>query len=339
VIIDLPRFIAEEKPFWTELETELKRLEQRGHDAMSVEQARRFHYLYQRTSADLAKLTTFASEPSLRAYLESLVARAYAEVHEVRRRPAAVSVWRWLVATFPQTFRRHARAFWLSCATMLLGAMLGAVLLHLDPDAKRALLSFEHLQGDPKERVAWEQEQAGQRGAQPKTAFSSFLMINNTRVSIAALALGMTWGVGTLGVMFHNGVILGAVALDYVVAGETKFLLGWLLPHGAIELPAIMIAGQAGLVVGGALIGRGSRLKLAARFRAVTSDLVTLIGGVALLLIWAGIIEAFLSQYHEPVIPYAVKISFGVIELGLLTWYLSRCGKETPSKPGDLARG
>jgi uncharacterized membrane protein SpoIIM required for sporulation len=112
-----------------------------------------------------------------------------------------------------------------------------------------------------------------------------------------------------------------------------------LLPHGAIELPAIMIAGQAGLVVGGALIGRGSRLKLAARFRAVTSDLVTLIGGVALLLIWAGIIEAFLSQYHEPVIPYAVKISFGVIELGLLTWYLSRCGKETPSKPGDLARG
>lgn len=339
MIIDLPRFIAEEKPFWTELETELKRLEQRTHDAMTVEQARRFHYLYQRASADLAKLTTFASEPSLRAYLESLVGRAYAEVHEVRRRGAAVSVWRWFVVTFPRTFRRHVRAFWLSLAALTVGAVLGAVLLHLDPDAKRVLLPFDHLQGDPKERVAWERDQAGLRGAQPKAAFSSALMTNNTKVSISAMALGMTWGIGTLVVLFYNGVILGAVVLDYVAAGETTFLLGWLLPHGAVELPAIMIGGQAGLVVGSTLIGRGSRLTLAARFRAVTPDLVTLIGGVAVLLVWAGIIEAFLSQYHEPVIPYAVKIAFGVVELGLLTWFLSRCGKETPALPGDVTRG
>ena len=43
--------------------------------------------------------------------------------------------------------------------------------------------------------------------------------------------------------------ILGAVAVDYVADGQTRFLLGWLLPHGAIEIPAILIAGQAGLVL------------------------------------------------------------------------------------------
>ena len=36
-----------------------------------------------------------------------------------------------------------------------------------------------------------------------------------------------------------NGVILGAVMVDYIHAGETLFLTGWLLPHGAIEIPAI----------------------------------------------------------------------------------------------------
>lgn len=43
-----------------------------------------------------------------------------------------------------------------------------------------------------------------------------------------------------------------------------------------------------------------------------------LIGGVAVMLVWAGIIEAFFSQVHEPVMPYAAKIAFGAAELLLL---------------------
>jgi hypothetical protein len=51
--------------------------------------------------------------------------------------------------------------------------------------------------------------------------------------------------------------------------------------------------------------------------------------GVALMLIWAGIIEAFFSQYHEPVIPYAVKIGFGVLEISILILFLWKSGKKT----------
>jgi uncharacterized membrane protein SpoIIM required for sporulation len=153
------------------------------------------------------------------------------------------------------------------------------------------------------------------------------LMTNNIKVSITTLALGITWGIGTLVTLFYNGVILGAVALDYILAGESLFLLGWLLPHGAIEIPAILLAGQAGLVLAGALIGWGESIPMRERLRAVVPDLVTLIGGVALLLVWAGVIESFLSQYHEPVIPYGIKIGFGVIELILLAVFLGRCGR------------
>jgi hypothetical protein len=38
-------------------------------------------------------------------------------------------------------------------------------------------------------------------------------------------------------------------------------------------------------------------------------------------------VEAFFSQYHEPVIPYEVKIAFGAAEMALLILYLSRAGK------------
>ena len=143
------------------------------------------------------------------------------------------------------------------------------------------------------------------------------------------MALGMSYGIGTIIVLFYNGVILGAVAFDYITAGYTTFLLGWLLPHGATEIPAILLGGQAGLVIAHALIGWGSRENLRERMRAVAPDVVTIIGGAALLLVWAGIVEAFFSQYHSPVLPYSVKIAFGSLELILLTLYLRFAGRQS----------
>jgi len=48
-------------------------------------------------------------------------------------------------------------------------------------------------------------------------------------------------------------------------------------------------------------------------------------------MIWAGLVESFFSQYHAPVIPYSLKISFGVIELLLLVLYLGLVGKRQAS--------
>ncbi len=209
---------------------------------------------------------------------------------------------------------------------MFIGFALGGFAILIDPDAKESLIGFSHLKGDPSERVAKEEVTDRDRLSGKKTSFSSFLMTHNTKVSIFTLALGMTYGIGTIIMLFYNGVILGAIAVDYIMAGETWFLFGWLLPHGSIEIPAILLAGQAGYIAG-ALIGWGTPLTLRNRLRKVSNDLVTLIG-VAILLVWAGIVEAFFSQYHEPVIPYTVKIWFGTIELFLLALFLSMSGKK-----------
>ena len=73
------------------------------------------------------------------------------------------------------------------------------------------------------------------------------------------------------------------------------------------------------------------RLSLRARLREISPDVVTLIFGVGCLLVWAGFVEAFLSQYHEPVIPYGAKIAFGCVELILLFLFLAKSG--TRKKP------
>ena len=328
MIIDLPKFLKSERPFWSELETILDRLETEPGGRLPLEKVRHFHYLYERASADLARITTFSSEPEIRRYLESLVARAYGEIHETRERQHRFSAWQWLLQTLPQTFRRHHRAFWLSVGITLLGMAFGGLAMAFDPEAKGAILPemFAGHLNDPSERVAREERATTDRLAGQKSTFSANLMQNNIRVSIQALALGMTYGIGTIIVLFYNGVILGLISVDYIMAGQTTFLLAWLMPHGVIEIPAILIGGQAGLILAGALIGWGKRATITARLRAVSQDLVTLIFGVALMLVWAGIIEAFLSQYHEPVIPYPAKIAFGAVELVLLILFLGKCG-------------
>ena len=77
MIIDLAKFMESERPCWAELEEMLVSIERAPDARMSFEKVQRFHYLYERTAADLARLVTFSSEPELRRYLESLVARAY----------------------------------------------------------------------------------------------------------------------------------------------------------------------------------------------------------------------------------------------------------------------
>jgi uncharacterized membrane protein SpoIIM required for sporulation len=328
VIIDLQRFITEEKQHWTALEAMLERLEDDPAHRLTLEQAKTFHYLYQRTSADLAKVTTFASDPETRRYLESLVARAYAEVHESREKPHRLSPIRWLFVTFPRAVRKHGRALLLSVAITVVGTAFGGLAVTFDPDARAVLMPFPNLQQSPTERVAEEEKAAEDRLKGVKMSGAAWYMTHNTQVSVFTMALGITWGVGTVIMLFYNGVILGAVALDYVLAGQSVFLLAWLSPHGVVEIPAILLAGQAGLVLGGALIGWGSRLTLRERLRRVSADLVTLVFGVALMLVWAGFVESFISQYHEPVLPYSFKIGLGIVEFILLVLLLARSGRK-----------
>jgi uncharacterized membrane protein SpoIIM required for sporulation len=331
MIIDLQRFIASERPGWTELETLLNRFEAEPNLRLDLSGVQRFHELYERAAADLAKLTTFSAEPETRRYLENLIARAYGEIHETREKQRRFAPLTWFFQTLPQTFRRHIRAFYFSLAITLAGCAFGGFATVFDPGSRHVTMPFGHDQLRPSERVKKEENQTRKLDGN-KSSFSANLMTHNIKVSILTLALGMTWGIGTIIMLFYNGVALGAIAVDYIADGQTRFLLGWLMPHGVIEIPAILIAGQAGLMLALALVGWGKRVPLAARLRTVSKDLMTLVFGVALMLIWAGFIEAFLSQYHEPIIPYDAKIAFGLIELILLCAFLGKSGRK--SAPG-----
>jgi len=333
MIIDLPRFIEAERPLWAELEAILDKLEKDGNYRMDLEHTQRFHYLYQRVLSDLGRIVTFSSEPEIRRYLESLTARAYGEMNENRDKALRFSPFKWFVVDFPRVFRKHAALFWLSFGILVAGVLFGAGMVAVDPATRQILEPFGNADQTPTQRVIKEEKAGSDRFSGEHAMFSTALMYNNIHVTFFTFVGGIFYGLGSILLLFYNGVGMGAIAFDYVMDNQTIFLLGWLLPHGVIEIPACLVSGQAGLLLGRTLVGRGDRHSLGQRLRMARGDLALLVFGSAMMLIWAGIMESFFSQFHKPVLPYSLKIAVGVIELILLIWFLATAGRGNSPQP------
>jgi uncharacterized membrane protein SpoIIM required for sporulation len=235
-----------------------------------------------------------------------------------------------IFTAFPETFRRRIGYFALSVLITVLGCAFGGLAVHYDPASVDILLPADYLR-NPGERV--HQEEQGQArhldSAQIEAAFSGQLIRHNIQVALLAAALGVTFGIGTALLLFENGVLLGAVAVHYTQQGFGLFMTAWLLPHGVFEIPSILIAGQAGFYLARLLLHRRENRNVRESMR----EWLVLVAGLAMMLVWAGIMEAFFSQHHAPVLPYGFKIAVAGAELVLLTVYLLLTGRR------DIAAG
>ena len=327
MILDLERFQAQARPRWRDLESLLVALESRPDRRLNPAEAEQLQELYARAAVDLNRVTHGTLAHELRQYLERLVARAYAELYYAP--PMRSEIWQprsWLriFTAFPETFRRHSRYFALAVLITLLGGALGGLAVRYDPASVDVLLPADYLR-DPGQRVHEEEQGQGRRldSAQNEAAFSAELIRHNIQVALLAAALGVTLGIGSALLLFENGVLLGAVAVHYTQQGFGLFVTAWLLPHGVFEIPSILIAGQAGFYLARLLLHRREDRDVRQSMR----EWLVLVAGLAMMLVWAGVMEAFFSQHHAPVLPYAFKVAVAAAELVLLTIYLLLIGR------------
>jgi uncharacterized protein (DUF58 family)/uncharacterized membrane protein SpoIIM required for sporulation len=305
--LDVNRFVHERTPVWRELEDLLVLLERQGFRALGLERARRFGKLYKSASSDLIRARGETADAAVVDYLNDLVARAYAIVYGGRGRRERV-IAAFYLRGFPRLVREERRAVLLSAAILVLGAAIGAGTVALDRDAEAVMIPGMHRERTPEERVAEEEAETQGAGAGEAASFSGFLFTHNFEVSFMVFALGVTFGIGTVLLLFYNGVPLGALAVQYHLSGRGLFFWAWILPHGIPELTAVVIAGASGLVLARALWSPG-RLGRGAALRAAAKRAVLLCLGIAPILALAGLVEGTLSQIHAPRIPYEAKLA------------------------------
>jgi uncharacterized membrane protein SpoIIM required for sporulation len=128
----------------------------------------------------------------------------------------------------------------------------------------------------------------------PPTAAATFAT-NNLSVAVGSALSGLALGVPAGVSLLFNGALLGVLGRLEAVPAE---LLAFVVPHGVVEIPALVVAGALGLSLGAtgwrAARGRIGRRALADSLEEAFWVLV----GVAALLAVAGLVEGFVSPYY-----------------------------------------
>jgi uncharacterized membrane protein SpoIIM required for sporulation len=312
----------------------LRRSEQAGLSSLDLPTARELSKLYRAVSSDLVRARTEQVNAGVVDYLNDIVARSYSVIHaEPARAPRRALAF--FVHGFPRLFRREWRAIALAASILFAGAAVGAVFVAIDPHSLGALIPDTHQDLTPKERVGRDAKPDKAAAPDQSAAFSGWLFTHNIQVSFVVFALGITFGTGTVLMLFYNGVPLGALAMQYHQSGLATFFWAWILPHGIPELTVVSIAGGAGLLLARGLWLPGRRRRRDGLIAEAPRAAALVLGGMPILVL-AGVIEGTISQVHAPALPYSAKLAFALLIGAGVYYYLLMSGRtQHPSEQRD----
>lgn len=307
--------LAHEREDWYRLEGIVERVRRRGIRSLSADEVGDLGALYRKTAADLNYYRTHSTDRRFVAYLNALVGKAHNQIYRAGNLRAH-DVTGFFSREFPRSVRRHASWTVLATALFAVAAVLGILEQRSNPEFYRLLVPEELVEslesGEPWYR------QLSILQLQPMA--SSRIMTNNISVTFTVFALGITAGVGTALLLALNGVLIGTVGQLCAEYDQSLDFWAFVLPHGILELPAIFIAGGAGLLLGSALIC-GDRHRRRDMLRIKGREAVRLLVGTAPILVIAGLVEGFFSpMQYDPALKFGVAGLFGILLAAYLLW-------------------
>jgi uncharacterized membrane protein SpoIIM required for sporulation len=316
--MDLSAFLDQRRAVWKRLEEVLHQVEGSGLATLNDEQAQEFGKLYRRTASDLNQAQTFASGDATVRYLNDLAARAYLLIYG-RTRVNVRALLSRLIWGYPAHFRRHFSHFLVAMLIFTAGGVFGFLASLYDGALARSYLLPGMSTIQP--RGEGEDDPTQAMSTDELTAFSTRLFANNLGVSLLAFALGMTLGIGTVWVMFFNGILTGVLAAVFWEANSVWVFLTGILPHGVLEIPACLIGGAAGFVLAqGMLRARPwPRLEELAR---TGKEALWLVWGCVPLLVMAAILEAGVARAPDQILSTGIKLAVAAVGGLLFLTYL-----------------
>lgn len=294
-------WLEKRKNHWVQLEHLLDQSRKQGLKSLTRSELQELGLLYRQAAADLSALR---EDPTAQYYARSLnllLARAHNTIYSGEKSSPLHSVVHFYRYTYPQIFRRQLPLVTTAFLIFVAGGIVGLLLSVTHPDFMRAFLG-PRMMNTIERHEMWTHSIVS-----IKPAASSQIMTNNMTVSFLAFVFGITAGLGgitwvlfnfplpdTVTLLFINGMNLGVVGAACWLYDMSLSLWSFVAPHGVLELPAIFIAGGAGLMITKALLFPG----LLSRRDALAyngAEAVKLLVGTIPILIIAGTIEGFIS--------------------------------------------
>lgn len=324
--MDIDSFSAVREARWVRL----KQLsEQRRLTGAEADELTR---LYQATSGDLSAVRSAAPEPSLVTRLSLLLATSRVWLtgsHEVSMRDVRRFFTLGLAAAM---YRVRWWSVWSSVIFVVL-ATVSAWWLVNNPDALDAGV------GPPEARAQIAQFEFENYYVEYDSAtFAAQVWTNNGYIAMQSIALGIT-GFFPAFVLYQNAISVGVVAAVMAEANMLDIFFQLIIPHGLLELTAVLVAIGTGVRLFWTMLVPGART----RVQAVAQEGRAAIGvvlGLVITLFLSGLIEGFVTGSS---LPWPVKIVIGSIAFTAFWVYMFVVGRyavaqgATGDSEGDFA--
>jgi uncharacterized membrane protein SpoIIM required for sporulation len=308
-------FLKTHRETWNRLNLILDQVAGKGPSSLSQEDLQALGPLFRRVVAHLAYARANYPGHEMINYLNNLVVKAHGHIYK-RENLGLRPAWEFFSRGFPRLVREQWRFISIAGLILILGMLTGFSLHYLQPSLDGLIIP------DNMKRAISEGLGRGQVGANwspgERPVLSSVIMTNNIRVGFSSFALGFTWGLATVLVLFYNGLMLGVLGAIYMSQGYALGYWSLILPHGVLELLAIFICGGAGLVLARALVQPGDytrRDALLVQGRIA----VKLVLGTIPMFVAAALIEGFVTPTP---LPDSVKLAVAAFSLAVFLLYV-----------------
>jgi uncharacterized membrane protein SpoIIM required for sporulation len=313
--MDVDRFIRRNQDTWDRLAVLTERV-RRSPRGVSPQELDELVQLYQRTSTHLSHARTYDTDPATVNRLTRLVADAGAVVYGRRPRTAR-TLGRFFTHTFPASVWYARRAVLAAALLLFVPVVVMIVWLTNSPEALDATAS------EAQRQVIVDEAFESYYSEQPSAQFAALVGVNNIYVSFLAFVLGTLFVVPGAFVVVNNGLHIGQVGAIMTAEGEADVFWTLIMPHGLLELSAIVLAAGAGIWLGWTWIAPGDRTRadaLGEEGRRVGAMIL----GIVLLFVIAALIEGFVTG---SALPIQVRIGIGATVWLAVVVYLVERGR------------
>ena len=240
-------------------------------------------------------------------------------------RPGLQRAWaRFLFAGFPRLVRSSWRAVVLAGALFYLPFLGLPVVIQADPEvayllqAPQSLAQMEDMYRSGNRKFGRKDE------ADTDLYMFGFYIWNNVRITLQVFASGLALGLGSIFFLLANGLQGGAVAGHLTRMGLGGNFWSFVITHSALETTGLVLAGAAGMKLGGALLAPGRKSRLRALKDAARTS-VTIVYGAAFMVFLAAFLEAFWSASAR--VPQGAKFAVGAGLWTLVAAYFLFAGR------------
>lgn len=305
--MDTDAFIAVHRPQWDRLQelTRSRQLDAAGIDELLS--------LYQETSTHLSTVRSTNPDPALISRLSLLVHRA-----RLRITGARIPLWKHARSFFwedlPAALYQARWTVALAAGLFLVSALVTGFYFGFDATARELVVP------EAQQRSLAQRDFVSYYFQGEASGFAAQVWTNNAWITVQAVVFGVT-GIWPVIMLVQNGLNVGLSAGVMGAYGGLDTFFVYILPHGLLEITAVLVGAGAGLRTFWAWVRPGPVPRLWALSQSARALVTVAIGLVPVLLI-SGFIEAFVTPSS---LPPAVRIGIGVAAwLAFLVYMLGR---------------